>query len=273
VKLVLVNGQAAESSTLTTRKLQEDGGVASGRGGRRWEQDGQVGLQGEARDRRLQSTTFKRLEFRIVGDSLDDLEPIEETINEGIRALNTVLAAQDEESGVNQVEAYTAEPAISMSRVASDDVPDDPIAGSGGGTGVDEDGELIVAATEAPEEFGDFTRQTQFLIGAGLVVVVSFFLSIVACIVCHMKRRERKEFKRKNATVDGRPKAVAYVDPWGSVARTFQKEGNGKGGKVPGSASSSRGGSRLGSAGSASMMRGTADGRNGSQTADSSASA
>lgn len=30
--------------------------------------------------------------------------------------------------------------------------------------------------------------------GAGLVVVVTFFLSIIACIVCHMKRKERKEF-------------------------------------------------------------------------------
>ncbi|CAN0491122.1 unnamed protein product, partial [Hapterophycus canaliculatus] len=79
--------------------------------------------------------------------------------------------------------------------------------------------------------------------------------------------------RRKNATVDGRPKAVAYVDPWGSVARTFQKEGQGNGSKVPGSGSSSRGGSRLGSAGSASMMRGNAEARNGSHTADSSASA
>ncbi|CAN0109533.1 unnamed protein product [Ectocarpus fasciculatus] len=72
-----------------------------------------------------------------------------------------------------------------------------------------------------------------------------------------MKRKDRKEFKRRNQSEDGRPKPVAYVDPWGSVARTFQKDGA----KAP-SPSANGGGSSVGGYG-----------RNGSRTADSSASA
>ncbi|CAM9468298.1 unnamed protein product [Ectocarpus sp. 6 AP-2014] len=279
VELARVNGKSTETSTEVTRRRlfsageneeeEEGGGVRLGSG---WGWSDEKGGQRRARNRRLQTATFKRLEFRIIGDSDNDFPDITSTLSEGVRALNTVLAAQNEESEVSEVEAYTAEYSINSEDVATADTPGVSIAGSGGGTGVNEEGEVIVLATEAPEvaddDIGDFTRQTQFLVGAGLVVVVSFFLSIVACIVCHMKRRDRKEFKRRNQGEDGRPKPVAYVDPWGSVATTFQKDGAKAPSPSANGGGSSRGGSRVGNGSSAGGY-----GRNGSRTADSSASA
>lgn len=60
--------------------------------------------------------TFKRLEFRIIGDSDNDFPDITSTLSEGVRSLNTVLAAQDEESGVAEVEAYVSPPPPPTSR-------------------------------------------------------------------------------------------------------------------------------------------------------------
>jgi len=80
--------------------------------------------------------------------------------------------------------------------------------------------------------------------------------------------------RRKNQSEDGRPKAVAYVDPWGSIMKTFQENPSG-GQKNASSGSSSRRGSRvnypvLSHNGSAV---GDSHGRNGNRTANSSASA
>ena len=73
---------------------------------------------------------------------------------------------------------------------------------------------------------------------------------------------------RRNAPVDGRPKAIQYVDPWGSVARTFKDNSAANGSQMGGQAN----GSQMGGQGNGSQM-GSQRGPQGSQTAQSSASA
>lgn len=62
-----------------------------------------------------QDQTYKRLEFFIIAYSKIDLMDISGTINAGVRGLNTVLAAQGEESGLSTAEAYVS--ALLMSNV------------------------------------------------------------------------------------------------------------------------------------------------------------
>ncbi|CAM9590032.1 unnamed protein product, partial [Ectocarpus sp. 12 AP-2014] len=118
VELARVNGKLTETSTEVTRRRlfsageheeeeeeEEGGGARLGRG---WGWSDEKGGQRRARNRRLQTAAFKRLEFRIIGDSDNDFPDITSTLSEGVRALNTVLAAQNEESGVSEVEAYVS---------------------------------------------------------------------------------------------------------------------------------------------------------------------
>ena len=102
----------------------------------------------------------------------------------------------------------------------------------------------------------------------------AFFCQRSHCIITipvHLRFCSRPNGCRRNAPVDGRPKAIQYVDPWGSVARTFQDKPapNGRG---PGSTNGSQMGVQSGTNGSQMGGQGVPH-PHGSQTAQSSASA
>lgn len=219
VELVLVNGKSPVTYSRRNRRrillkdhedqyYETDGPrVEHGRGKKN---------QRSARNRRLQSKNFRRFEYHIIAPGSADRSNILETIKNGVRDLNTVLGSQEEGSGLQNAEAYTATYSVVEENVASAEVPSVSIAGTGiGGVG----NTVVVEATSAPADSEHFTRSAQFIVGAGLVVVVSVVLSFVACIVCNMKRKEKKAFRENNAPVGGQPKPVEFVDPWGSLIK------------------------------------------------------
>ncbi|CAM9346909.1 unnamed protein product [Discosporangium mesarthrocarpum] len=201
----------------------EGEGGGQGRRGRGRESLMALGLD---LSRRLQAiASFERLDLSIIVFNMADVEALDQAVARGVGALNSIFKRQDASTGISSTTAWFAEGSMEDSYVATGLIPTSSVVVQAPEEVLPPEGDTVVPGGGGGEEEegigNEFLTSTQFLLGAGLVVVVSFMLSIAACIVFWMKRKARKETENLPSTPGGE---VISVDPWASLTSQFTKQ-------------------------------------------------